>query len=64
MREILSVISLYISSGTGSCPWKQDVCNKEVSAGQESTVDQSKFDFVLFSTLAKDGTELACGKNT
>ena len=32
-----------------------------MSAGQESTVDQSKFDFVLFSTLAKDGTELACG---
>ena len=39
-----------------------DVSNGNLSAGQEWTVDQSKFDFVLFSTLAKDGNELACCK--
>ena len=40
------------------------VCGSEMSEGQESTVDQSKFGFVLFSTLAKDGIELTCRKNT
>ena len=30
----------------------RDVCNSEVFAGQESTVDQFKFGFVLLSTLA------------
>ena len=33
-----------------------DVCNGNLSAGQESTVDEFRFGFVLFSTLAKDGT--------
>ena len=63
-REFISVISSCISPGAGTCPQCRGVCNREVSAGQEPTTNQSKFGIVSFSTLAKDGIELACDKIT
>ena len=63
-REFISVISLCISPGAGSCPQCRGVRNREVSAGQEPTTNQSKFGIVSFSTLAKDGIEWACDKIT
>ena len=56
-------VSSCFSPGAGSCLQWRGVCNSEGYAGRESTVDQSKFGIVSFSTLAKDGIKSACGKN-
>ena len=38
-REFISVISVCVSQGAGSCLQWQGVCNSEVTTGLESTVD-------------------------